>query len=415
MTIEIRLVFESTRIEHAGIRTLSALWSPIEFTMEISSEKKSLAFPAQRHEREELLTLLRTHNERRGVREGARRDHRYSIDECLVLCEIEHPGGSKVVSEMLVSDISASGIGVVTRGYLHKGTRCTFTLTTNTGEDISASSQVVWCRLLLKQFHSAGMMLDERIDPKEIISPKAWLESPTKNTAVQSETLHGKVLHIDSDPMLIKLSEMMLNNTGISIFSAHDTGSALDRIKRESFDAVIIGLAGTYAELSPFINAVAREGYSDKLIFNVGENQQAFIEELASNGFKNILIKPFHEEKLRCALHEALKEIGDPTVGTTPIYSQITCADAHNNWITDYIDEIKQLAKKIDVAISVDDTSLARSACTTMHTTGIGYGFPILSDVAGEAITALNASCSAKESELDLRRLMRIIDRITPA
>jgi len=383
--------------------------------MDISSENKSLAFPAPRHVREELLMMLRANNERGGARDGARQDHRYSIDECLVICEIEHPGGSKVMSEMLVSDISASGIGVITRGYLHRGTICTFTLTTNTGEVISASSQVVWCRLLSKQFHSAGMMLDEKIDPKEIISPKAWLESPTKNTAVQSETLHGKVLHIDSDPMLIKLAQMMLANTGISVISAHDTGSALDRIKLESFDAVIIGLAGKFEELSPFINSIAREGYSDKIIFNVSENQQAFIEDLASNGFKNILTKPFREDKLRCALHDALKEIGDPTVGTAPIYSQITCTDAHDNWISDYIDEIKQLSQKIDVAISVDDTSLAISACTTMHTTGIGYGFEILSDVAGETITALNASCSAKESELDLRRLLRIIDRITPS
>ena len=138
------------------------------------------------------------------------------------------------------------------------------------------------------------------------------------------------------------------------------------------------------------------------------------IDELAANGYKNILTKPFHENKLRRALHEALKVVSDPTVGTSPIYSQIKGDENQDHWVSDYIDEIKQLVRTLESAIKADDVNSAISVCNTLHSTGVGYGFTILSEVANDAITALNASCSAKESELDLRRLLRVVERVTP-
>jgi len=162
---------------------------------------------------------------------------------------------------MLVTDISAGGIGVITRGYLYDGTCCSFTLIKNSGDEFSAIGRVVWCRFLSGQCHSAGVVFEQKIDPKEVISPKAWLDSPSRNTAVRSETLHGKALHVENDPMVIKLAEMMLANTEVSITAAHDSGTALDRIKRESFDAIIVGIGDTYHDLKLFIETISREGY----------------------------------------------------------------------------------------------------------------------------------------------------------
>jgi|GEM_PF-3891010 len=61
----------------------------------------------------------------------------------------------------------------------------------------------------------------------------------------------------------------------------------------------------------------------------------------------------------------------------------------------------------------VSDIS-ASAVCNTLHATGAGYGFAVLSDTANNAVTALNASCSAKESAADLRKILHMVERIVP-
>lgn len=80
------------------------------------------------------------------------------------LIELVHPGGNRVINRTLVYDISSTGIGFATRGFLHAGTFVTMHLRTIDGEELKVVGKVVWCEYHEKQFHRVGLHLAEALN-----------------------------------------------------------------------------------------------------------------------------------------------------------------------------------------------------------------------------------------------------------
>ncbi|MCB9848975.1 MAG: response regulator [Phycisphaeraceae bacterium] len=380
--------------------------------MDYSKPDKPLPLSAPKSEREELLATLRAENERGQKATKDRNSHRFYMDECIVTCRIEHPGGGVANSEMLVSDISEHGIGVISRVYLHKGTFCSFTMKSNTGETIKANGRVIWCKLVARRFHAAGVKFEDPIDPKTVVSPKAWMERMAVSGANKQESLSGSVLVLVDDQVIFNLTKMMLSDTQLKLTQAADTGAAIDQIKSSSFDVLIMGLDLPLAEVDRAVSTIRREGYSGPIVFLTGESSNALLEHLMKNGHKYFLSKPIKTENLHGVLHNSMEERNDPSLGSAPLHSELLGAGVDEHWINGYIEDVRKMAGLLGSALKADDLKQAMSVCNTYQATGAGYGFPLLSEAAAGAIKALNASFSAKESATDLRKVLRIVDRI---
>ncbi|MCA9277882.1 MAG: response regulator [Phycisphaeraceae bacterium] len=372
-------------------------------------------FPGNAFQRAELIELLKSQTSAASASHFTRADYRYAANS-IEVAKFIHPGGGVSRAEVLLYNLSASGGGVVYNGYLHPETECELTLKKFRGGTADIKGVVRWCDFVTKQFHMVGIKWDEHIDIREFIDPRKITELGTTGDTALHETLKGRVLVIEDDNLECNLIRMMLSETEMGLEIAQDTGAAFDRVRANSYDLIITdSQIGSKQRAVDFMPKLRHEGFAGPVIAIARDNLLASIDALRDAGASEIVCKPFQREELHDAIRRALRETADPASGSAPIYSSMKDSQKNLNWIIQYVDTVHAKAKALETALRSEDVDAAMEICSQLQGTGQSYGFAILSETALAALTALRASSSCAESTKEIRKTIRIIERLAVA
>jgi len=369
-----------------------------------------IPFPAGKAERQSLLEYWRTFQPED---HGERQTHRFSFEDALVPAAIIHPGGGRSLVEVLLSNISAGGSCMLHRGYLHPSTECTLHLRANDASIESSSGQVKWCTLVRGSYHASGISWDAPLLPRGFVDPRVWLEHSQAECPPSKETLHGRFILLTADEMQRMLIHMLLRESDASAEIFDSSGSMLDAVRAGGFDVVVVDVDNGDFDIENIPKLLIDEGYTGPVIALTHESGSATIESFRKYGYAETMLKPLRQDSFIMGVKMAIEHCANAAAGTGPIVSTLSTTDDMSRWLDEYMTLVREKAVVLEEAARADDTDVARAICDSIRNTGASYGFPLLTEIAGEALTAINAGGSAKEAMSQIRQLIRIIERLS--
>jgi len=375
--------------------------------------KNLLPFSTNRQMRESVTAALQCAATRPEIRRHLKMSARFAIDNRIVTACFEHPGGGLSNAEVMLINLDADGAAIVFGGYMHPSTTITMMLTNHTDEQISLAGTITYCDFLFNKYHAINIQWSRPVDPRDFVEPSQWIGQSANENAQDQPALSGRILYLHSEKMELKLLQMMLADTKIDVVWASDLGAAIDTLHNSPFDIVYVDAGNQRSSALDDIVKIRSEVHRGPILIGIQDGNQSHIKELRRLGYKHFIQKPFEKQKLLSALRASMGSSDDPAGGTSPIYSTIEISDQSSQWVQEFVSNAQQLAKTLNLTIMADDTEQALIICGQLHSTGIGYGFPLVSATASEAVTVLNASCSAKESRRELMRLIAVLGRLT--
>ncbi len=300
---------------------------------------------------------------------------------------------------------------MATRGYLHKGTPVSVRISTNDNEMCMLPGIVQWCSYFDKQVHCVEILPIDQIDPRLFVSNDTWVQLPA-DTDDTEWMKRRTALVIEDSQLEFNVLSMLLANANITVQQADSLGAAIDRVQKKPFDIIILSdslESGTRTEDA--IQKLQTHGYVGPIIvYTSSKNNRD--HSLKDAGAAAVLQSPLQLGSLLAELRDAFEASRDPMSGTAVIYSTLSATQCPDNQLAEYLKMVAQYAQRLDTCIKSDDSTLASKLCSSLHSTGAGYGYPMLSSVASSVVQSLHASCSAKESSTEIRKLIRIIGRL---
>ncbi len=124
------------------------------------------------------------------------------------------------------------------------------------------------------------------------------------------ENEKGKVLIVDDAGEVVVLCVNMLQTLGYVVKGAHRGAAALDLLRKEPFDLLIVDYK------MPAMNGfeVFEQAHDLRpdmaFMLLTGHGTSDVMDDATAMGFHSILLKPFTREQLRKAVEEALVERG---------------------------------------------------------------------------------------------------------
>jgi CheY-like chemotaxis protein len=340
---------------------------------------------------------------------------------------VVQPGGGTSERLVTVRDLSSGGICILYPGYLHSGSPITVELRKRLGGKERIEGQIRSCRHVQGAWHAVGIKFKEPIVPSLFLSQTIEDEAEAaKPVKVDVSRLKGAILLVDDQMMDRSLFKHLLKGSSLRITEADSSEAALSLVARSvaatpekssqvsgPFDLIVcdLNLGGTTGESA--IAQIRALHYKGPLLVMTAETDSERIVAATTAGATGVLQKPYTAEKLHTII---AAQLGEQCVAIEdPIYSELSADPQNTEMLEQFVAQARAAAVELRKRIVEDNIAQVRVICQSLKGTGAGYGFAVLTDVAGAAIISLDASCSIAESSADLHRLEAVCGRVVSA
>lgn len=326
-----------------------------------------------------------------------------------VALRIYHPGGSMSTSIVSTRNLSAGGISFLYHGFLYKGTRVEIMLKRRLGGDDMICGVVTHSALVTRVYHLIGARFDNKIFPKLYLDPSEWGVLDDSST-VDPSSLTGTVLHLDDQQMDRALLAHFLKGTKVNLLSAAKIDDAVEIMKQHPVDCVLcdLNLAGETAELAMMM--LRQVGFNGPIGVLTAESSPSKLKAIRESGAGAVLSKPYDAQRLISLLSTWLSA---GATGEDAIYSALADQESMRPLISQYVDRVRMMAGELRKNMIADKREAVRAICQSLKGTGAGFGFPYLSEVAGDAVMALDDASNTSDILMQLQRLEGACRRVS--
>lgn len=337
-------------------------------------------------------------------------DERIQFRKPDIAVAAEHPGGGLAHFLVCGRNFSPQNMTFLHCGYLHQNTRCKLELPTIWNGTETVFGIVKECKHIEGSFHDVRIVFEEPADLRHFIDRGDVLARYMADQTNPSD-LMGSILFIDDQEVECRLMAHHLRETRITLKTVKTIEAALDAIQGRPFDVVLCDLNLAEAKGEDAMRALCEAGFNGPIVVLTGETSPTRLKEAKEAGAVAILHKPYDPVKLQGLLAEWLSG-ADGGGETGPIFSTMFDNPGMDELIREYMQHIAQTVQKLRGAMRQDDFETVRSCCQIAKETGGSYGFSPLSEIAEQAITALDASSSIGESTKQLLNLEATAKRL---
>ncbi len=350
-------------------------------------------------------------NSNNDTQSNNREHHRFTPFNNESVATFQHPGDTKDKCQALLLDISASGVGIAIKGFLHKGTSISISIYSNDGQCHTISGFVRWCEFFDKQIHMIGVSLFEQIDPRNFAKDIGMITLSISNDDTAWIT-ERHALAIQDDQNEFNALQSLMLNANIKASQANTVKAALQGIKEVLVDLLVL-YDSPYdkTDAHKTIKKLKNKDYTGPIIV-LSNSSEARKESLLKAGAITVIQRPLELPVLLNELRDIFNINPAPTDSTAPIHSTLSTQHCSESFFNKYIGLINESIPRLEINIKDDDSAAALKICSTLYSTGAKFGFPLLSTAAHQATNALNTTNSTKESEIHLRNLIHIIRRL---
>lgn len=369
-------------------------------------------FNPDKNERRALLELWRS--QFIGREQPSRGEPRFDVDAVSAEAQFTHPAGGIARAEVVLVDVSSRGLCVLHGGYLHPSTACTVTLKNTRGEKRVCKGIVAWCQFLRGRYHALGVRLEDTLELREFLDAKLWLEHAQELHAQESSRIAGRALMLTNDHLQIVVVQMTLADTDLKLETFESPGAVADSIHSAGCDLILVDADSAGAEAVPLVTKIRKEGYSAGSIAIAAGQQHNVVQTLRDAGYDEVLLKPLDKDELLTTIHLLFHRANAAADGTGPVYSSLPSGAVRPDWLKRYVESAGGQAKQLEECSKADDLEASTALCESFKATGKSFGYEMLTEAADEALKALRASCSPRESMASIYRLIRVVNRLSP-
>ncbi|GIW73566.1 MAG: hypothetical protein KatS3mg103_0088 [Phycisphaerales bacterium] len=358
-----------------------------------------------------IQELVQTARVNRGTVSGKleRHDVRLDVDPMPVVLSVIHPGGTHSSAEGMVYDIGPGGAGLLYPGFLYVDAECMLHMKTTNQEPVMLDATVAWCRFLSRGIHCVGLKWRERIDVRRFVPSSMWSELSSVHDEHLKAEISGRVLCIGAAALEVELVRLFLSNMPVEVQAVDSGGAAIDTLHQASFDLLILDGENDEIQAEDLLARLRQEGFAEPALI-LTDRRSA--QPVSPGDSVRYVPKPLEADVVLAAVREIMLAHANPMHGSGPIESSLAKDPKMASAIAGFVKHAKAQIDTIRGGLKSDNFAEVRKAVVLLHNTASGFGFGVLTDVAGEAIKALDASGSALEAAPTLKLLVRVLERL---
>ena len=360
---------------------------------------------------EAIAEMVQTARVHRGTVSGklARHDVRLDVDPLPVVLSVIHPGGTHTSAHCVLYDIGPGGAGLLYPGFLYSNAECMLHLTTSNHEPMMLDANIAWCRFLSRGIHCVGVRWNQAVDVRRFVPSTMWSELASVSDEHIKAEISGRVLCIGTADMEVELVRVILHDMPVSIESVVSDGAAIDKLHEKPYDLLVIDSENKEVNAEELVAKLRSEGFFEPALI-LAEKRRLQLTS-PGDGIRYVA-KPLDTESLLATVREIMLAHANPVNGSAPIESTLVSRPDMKPAIASFVKHAKAQTETIRGGIASDNFDEVRRSVLLLHNTGGGFGYSVLSGVAGEALTALDASGSAQEASPSLKLLIRVLERL---
>lgn len=116
-----------------------------------------------------------------------------------------------------------------------------------------------------------------------------------------------RILHVDDEPDTLKVVKTILEKEGFEIQSVESGKGALDKIKIDSYDLILLDIMMPDMSGWDLFTQISEIKQEYKVIFlTVLEISESRLEQLRKHGVKDYIMKPFDRDELVARIKKVL-------------------------------------------------------------------------------------------------------------
>lgn len=341
-----------------------------------------------------------------------RRAHpRLPFSASQILATVAHPGGT--VSELVVAcrNLSGGGVAILHRGFLYAGTACEILLPLMTGGKKAVTGRVVRCDHCESNLHEVGIALDQSIDPREFLD--VGVDCPELNDKpMLMPDLRGRVLHLGTDTLDFALFQHQTEGTSLETRSCREPDEAPALLRKTVHDVVFCDLPLEGANAIEVLRALRNSGYRGPIIVASAERNLCRLQRYKKAGADDVLLKPFSPTALLRVLSQSVGTVTHLTCSNEPIRSTLPTDSALMPLVAEFVYTAQSTAAALREAAETENLERLRELCLRLQGKGASFGFKVLTEVAAEAVDALNTATCVADVGRHLERLQNLCARL---
>lgn len=347
-----------------------------------------------------LGRFLKSHQERYGKDESARRRHvRWPYPVATLRVEFSHPGGSDTKLILACRNLSAGGIGLLHRNYVHKGTRCRVYLVDVHGDEVEVQGTVVRAGHMEGAVHEIGVQFDAELDARRFLRLDPF-DDGFSLEKVNPQTLKGTVLYVEDSPLDQALVQHYLRGTQVVLHVAATLEDALKKAEEQQLDLILCDFdLGDYTGVE-LIGCLREKGISTPIIILTADTSVVMKKMMSRVQADAFVAKPLKPETLYRAIAEYM------SMGSGSMQTSLPPGHASLSLLPTFVQQVRDYAKSLDKAITAKSLSRCRSLCLQIAGAAPVMGFDKLASMAKAAEASLAGTMSVQESIGPLKMLM---------
>jgi hypothetical protein len=312
---------------------------------------------------------------------------------------VDHPGGSTSEGDVTTELITPTNITVIYPGFVYPGSATRLHVTgVGAHESLAIAGVVRSCTHVQRSKHRLVIALEQQINPKTLLPVDMDLG------ADDWSHLSGRLLLLDAEEASWRLIKRFLADTMIDVHVCQSIGPALDFVKREHADLLII--SGTHWSDA--------SGDAMRHLRSAGFNGQAIIisagrADATPAGAALRLQPPPRQDRLLEAIDSLLGARGDESLVHSACSDEPTIAPMLE-W---YCSHVRERVHELWRLEGEAGARRAEQICQTLRDTAPGYGYPELrrlAEIARITLLTCGALADARDDLMaidDLARRMR--------
>lgn len=230
---------------------------------------------------------------------------------------------------------------------------------------------------------------------KKLTKDEKNLEKKVKDEKILSSTVKYKMLVVDDNPFNVKLAQEILRLAGHESKSASNGQEAVDMIREEEFDVVLMDVQMPVMNGLEATKAIRNLGVTVPIIAVTASTQKGDMDECIAAGMNDYTTKPIDIQVLLEKIHQievSKNNINDTTVLEEEIDNQASEEELYEELVED---TAKSANECVNTPINMDEALQRLGGNKALLKELIEY----LSETFGEEVIALEQAISSKDPE----------------
>lgn len=288
-----------------------------------------------------------------------RRAPRYGYRVKGLVIQMQQPGFATPISyQVPTRNMSARGMSFLHGGFVHPGTRCMVQLITRYGTWNNANATTHRCRYVQANVHEVVILFEQELDPA-IYCPDA----------VQSH-----VLVVEDDPLVARLAKFYLERLNAVVDQAENGKIALEFVKDNTYDVILLDMVMPVMDGFEVVRELRSRGFSRTIAAVTGMTKPGDREKCLEAGCDLYLPKPFVESDFVALLGSIRAE---------PLFSNFHDDPSMRPLIHEFVAALPAGLRAVEQAMVDQDVATLEVLARKFKAEGSGYGFDIITEVAG--------------------------------